>query len=501
MKTICNKIHLVLILLLIVWVSPVHSATIDEYVGSWSGNMIIDAVGGSESGHLLIKISSNNGSLTGTVTDDFTGIPQPFQANVSNGNMIFQFPNMDPGNPDCSNWNLPAVATLDDSGELMHLAATGTVCGPGGGQAATVTGDLNKHKPSLQPILSILLKNKVSSWFFSGSDLFQDNMWFGSVKLDGDGKLLNGILDTTSGESFSLSNGQFDTDSSGVVSASFTTSNSTVEELSMQVNTSKNLMAGTGKTVGENKNGLFVFVKKDSGAQYTDLSDQWFLAYSDLVANRTCGGSISFTGLSGLESFRILNGTMECTDGTSHAISGSTLNAFHVNHPIYTTGPGNVVGSFVEYTDTQQIVTNLQLELNVHEKIMAGYGKGSSDSENGLYIFIKKTTNASVADLAGDWYVSLSDLWGNKTFQGMFHFNSSGEFVTGSVSSSDGETMTFTDGSFSVDASGEVTGSLTDTASSENYFVMQLSDNKDMMIGPGAATNSHDNGLLLMIKK
>jgi len=496
---ICNKPMLVLILLFTTWIPSLHSATIDEYVGRWEGEVSVVSPNESESVNLTIFLTENDGTISGTVSDNETVSPQPFEGNISNGVLNFQFPNMSPGNPDCSNWNVSATAPLNLESNIMHLSASGIICSQGGGEPGSFSGDLIKQKFSLTPILSILLKDKDSDWFFSGSDVFMDNTWFGSVKIDRAGKLLNGTLATTSGVTSLLTNGQFTTSSSSEVTASFTTSDSTVEALSMQVNTSENFMAGVGNTVGEDKNGLFVFVKKDDAAQYTYLSDQWFLAYSDLIANRTCGGTISFTGLSGLESFRIPNGTMECTDGTSHAISGGTLNAFFVNDPFYTTGPGNVSGTFME-PDNQGRETFLQLELNVHEKIMVGYGKGTNDSENGLYLFIKKTTGASITDLAGDWFVSLADLWNNRTFKGSFHFDNSGEFVSGSVASNDGTTMTFTAGSFSVDSSGLVTGTLMD-AQSGNEFVMQLSERKDLIIGPLFATSDHDNGLLIMVKK
>jgi len=497
---IYNKPMLVLILLFTTWIPSLHAAAVDDYIGRWQGDVSVVSPNESEIVNLTIVLAENNGLINGTVTDNETVSPQSFEGNINNGVLNFQFPNMGPGDPDCTNWNVSATAPLNSDSNIMHLSATGIICSQDGGEAGSFSGDLIKQKISLTPILSILLKDKGTDWFFSGTDVGGAHSWYGITTLSQSGKLLNGTLNSSSGSNYTFANGQLNTSSTGEVTGSLTDSDSTTTAFSMQITGQKNIMAGKGKAVGESENGLFIFVKKSADAQSTDLSDQWFLAYSDLVANRVCGGTITFTGLSGSENCRIPNGTVECTDGTSHTISGGTLYALFVNDTVYTSGPGNVSGKFME-PGNQERETYVQMELNVNEKIMAGYGKGVSDNENGLYVFIKKTTNASITDLAGDWYVSLSDLWGNKTFQGMFHFNSSGEFLTGAVTSSDGETMTFTDGSFSVDASGKVTGSLTDTGPSENYFVMQLSDNKDMIIGPGAATSSHDNGLLIMVKK
>lgn len=497
MKRFCNKIHLVLILLLTTWVTPLHSATTDEYVGSWSGDVTVDTVGESESVHLLIAISASNGSLTGTVTDDNTAIPQPFQATVSNGNLIFQFPNMDPGNPDCSNWNLPATASLDPTVSIMHLTASGTICGNNGGKTAAIEGDLPKLKQSLQPILSILLKDKGTDWFFSGSDIGGNHTWYGLTTLNQSGKLLNGTLNSSSGANYTFVNGKLNTSSTGEVTGSLTDSDSTTTSFSMQLNGHKNIMAGKGKAVGESENGLFIFVKKSSEAQSTDLSDQWFLAYSDLVANRTCGGTITFSGLSGLENFRSATGAVECADGTNRTFVGGTLGSLVVNDPA-SNAPGNVVGTLQDASGT---MTNLTMDLNEQEKFMAGYGKGASDTENGLYIFIKKTTGASTTDLAGDWFVSNSDLFGNRTWEGVFSFNNSGELTSGTLTSTNGDIWTFTNGSLSVDSSGQVTGTVTDTGSSITEFHMQIDEQRNIMGGLGFATSDQDNGLFVFVKK
>ncbi len=123
------------------WVVPLHSAITDEYIGSWSGYITVEVAGESGSGHLLIEISASNGSLTGTVTFENTAILQPFQATISNGKLVFQFPNLDSGNSECSNWNLPATALLDSTASTMHLIASGTICGT----KITLEGDLPKE--------------------------------------------------------------------------------------------------------------------------------------------------------------------------------------------------------------------------------------------------------------------------------------------------------------------------------------------------------------------
>ncbi len=497
MKRFCNKVHLVLILLLTTWVVPLHSATIDEYVGSWSGDVTVDAEGEEESIHLLIAISASNGSLTGTVTDDNTATPQPFQAIVSNGNLIFQFPNMDPGNPDCSNWNLPATASLDSTATIMHLTASGNVCGDNGGKTATLEGDLSKLKPSIQPVLSILLKDTGTDWFFSGTDVGGAHSWYGLTTLNQSGKLLNGTLNSSSGSSYTFVNGKLNTSSTGEVTGSLTDSDATTTAFSLQLNGHKNIMAGKGKAVGESENGLFIFLEKSSEAQVTDLSDQWFLAYSDLVANRSCGGTLTFAGLSGSENLRSATGTVECADDTNRTFTGGPSGSLVVHDPA-SNALGNVTGALQDASGT---MINLILDLNEQEKFMAGYGKGASGTENGLYIFIKKTTGASSADLAGDWFVSNSDLFGNKTWEGIFNFNGSGELTSGTLTSTNGDIWTFTSGSLSVDSSGQVTGTVSDTGSSVTEFHMQLDEQRDIMAGTGFAASDQDNGLFIFVKK
>ncbi len=494
---IYNKPMLVLILLFTTWIPSLHSATMDEYIGRWKGDVSVVSPNESEIVNLTIVLAENNGIISGTVTDNQTVSPQPFVGNISNGVLTFQFPNMGPGDPDCSNWDVTATATLDASGQMMFLSASGIICSQNGGEAGTFSGNLRKQKNSLQPVLSILLKDKGTDWFFSGSDIGGNHTWYGITTLNKSGKLLDGTLKSSSGANYTFVNGKLNTSSTCEVTGSLTDSDTTTTSFSMQLNGHKNIMAGKGKAVGESENGLFIFVKKSSEAQSTDLSDQWFLAYSDLVANRTCGGTITFTGLSGLENFRSATGAVECADGTNRTFVGGTLGSLVVNYPA-SNAPGNVVGTL---QDASGIMTNLTMDLNEQEKFMAGYGKGASDTENGLYIFIKKTTGASTTDLAGDWFVSNSDLFGNRTWEGVFSFNSSGELTSGTLTSTNGDIWTFTNGSLSVDSSGQVTGTVTDTGSSITEFHMQIDEQRNIMGGLGFATSDQDNGLFVFVKK
>ena len=163
MKASYRNCFFLFLLFSVLWVTPLHSATSEQYAGRWTGDVSLVAEGESGSVQIVLQLTLDNGFLSGTVMDDQTEVPQSFQGTVVNGTLVFQWPNMDPGNPDCANWNLPAAASLDDGGGTrMHLTASGTVCGRKGGKSGSVDGYLTKHKLSLQPIsllpiLSMLL--------------------------------------------------------------------------------------------------------------------------------------------------------------------------------------------------------------------------------------------------------------------------------------------------------------------------------------------------------
>jgi hypothetical protein len=162
MKGNCKTIFILFLFFSAIWISPLYGATTEEqYVGEWTGDVYVTGED-NENVSIIILLTLENGVLSGAVKDDHIEF-QPFQASVINGVLVFQWPNMDPGNPDCVNWDLPATATLNSDGSIMHVTASGIICSSTGGCQATVVGDLTKQetlleKPSLQPIMSILLK-------------------------------------------------------------------------------------------------------------------------------------------------------------------------------------------------------------------------------------------------------------------------------------------------------------------------------------------------------
>ena len=162
MKGSCKIIFILFLLFPAAWVLPLYGATAEQYVGQWAGDVYVTGEE-SENVPIIILLTLENGSPTGAVKDNQTPF-LPFQASVVNGDLVFQWPNMGPGDPDCANWDLPARATLNADGTIMHITASGIICSSTGGRQGTVDGYLAKQKtslekPSLQPILSILLND------------------------------------------------------------------------------------------------------------------------------------------------------------------------------------------------------------------------------------------------------------------------------------------------------------------------------------------------------
>ena len=491
------------LVLLLLWSTPMQAATLDEFVGNWQGGLSL--VSEDESGVFDFKVSINNsdGTAVGTVSDEFTSTPRSFQGAVVNGNLVFPFPNMDPGNPDCANWDFPAVASFNDDGTTMHLTASGTVCGRGGGKEGTLEGDLTRQEVNLQPILFLLTGGSglaAGDWFFSGSDIGGNHTWWGPLSLNNGGALESGTVNSSVGSVYSLVNGQFDADGSGVVTGHFKDSDSTTTEFSMQVDQKQEFMAGPGKALGESENGLYLFVRKSTGATGEDLQGTWYLSWTDLVAGRSCAGVITFDGVTGQESLRSATGDMECTDDTTRTYKGGALGSLVVNDPS-STAVGNVTGSLLDNSDRS---TNLVLQLGAGANLMAGLGKGVTDDETGLYIFVKQSSNnAATADLQGEWFVTGSDLKGNRTWKGIFTFDSAGKLTgSGTLTGTDGATWNFTSGSMEVDpATGQVVGKLTDDVSSVTDFYMQINEEKTAIAGAAGAGSDSDNGLFIFIRR
>ncbi len=115
------------------------NATIDDFVGTWGG-----VVGNeSESGYMTLNLSRSGDLIVGSWVHDVKS--RNISGTVANGVLTLKFPNPDPSNPDCANFDIDAEATLNKSLTIMILWAEGTFCGTGGGGYGVATGTLTKQ--------------------------------------------------------------------------------------------------------------------------------------------------------------------------------------------------------------------------------------------------------------------------------------------------------------------------------------------------------------------
>nr|WP_320012387.1 hypothetical protein [uncultured Desulfobulbus sp.] len=340
---------------------------------------------------------------------------------------------------------------------------------------------------SMPPILSLLLTqekaaaNLEGEWFLSGSDLEGNHTWDGAVTLNSFGLLTSGTLNSSEGPVYTFTAGNLQADEAGKITGSLIDSDATTTNFTMQLDPQKNIMAGEGNT-NENENGLFVFIKKSTGVTLNNLEGQWFLSGSDLEGNHTWDGDITLNS-SGV----LTSGTLNSSEGPVYTFTSGTLQV---------DDSGKITGSL---TDSDATTTNFTMQLDPQKNFMAGEGN-TNENENGLFVFIKKSTGVTLNNLEGQWFLSGSDLEGNHTWDGVISLNSSGVLTSGTLNSSEGPVYTFTNGTLQVDDSGKITGSLTDSDATTTNFTMQLDPQKNIMAGEGN-TNENENGLFIFIKR
>lgn len=121
-------------------------ATIDDYIYTWSGEFTITTEEETDTGEVTIIVQQNGtGSITiGTAKMNTFPIPS---FTVINGILHFDLPNVDPENPDCQNWDVPATLNLDGD-----FQASGTFCDDGGGMPGAISGTLSIGVPITVPI-------------------------------------------------------------------------------------------------------------------------------------------------------------------------------------------------------------------------------------------------------------------------------------------------------------------------------------------------------------
>ena len=346
---------------------------------------------------------------------------------------------------------------------------------------------LSYGSTTIVPILSLLVNEATSTvtlageWFLSGSDIGGNHTWDGTITLDSSGSLTSGTINSSEGPAYTFTSGNLQVASSGKISGSLTDSDATTTSFTMQLNSQKNIMAGEGNSDG-NENGLFVFIKKTTGITQGNLEGQWFVSGSDLEENHTWDGEITLNS-SGV----LTSGTINSSEGPTYSFASGNLQA---------ESSGRITGSL---TDSDTTTTNFTMQLDPLKNILAGEGN-TNENENGLFVFIKKTTGIVQSDVEGQWFVSGSDLEGNHTWDGEITLDSAGVLTSGTINSSEGPTYSFTSGSLHADSSGKITGSLSDSDTTTTHFTMQLDPLKNIMAGEGN-TDENENGLFIFIRQ
>jgi hypothetical protein len=106
-------------------------------------------------------------------------------------------------------------------------------------------------------------------------------------------------------------------------------------------------------------------------------------------------------------------------------------------------------------------------------------------------------TQLATIPLAGEWFLGASDLQGTHTWDGSLIIDNTGAVTGGTLNSSEGLSYTFTVGNLSINTTGRVTGSMTDSDGVTTEFTMQMDNGGNIMAGEGNATGNEDGMFFL----
>ena len=147
----------ILVLLAMNLMGTALAATEEDFVGKWKGDGTFVSAGETDQLSVIMVLKIDGDELSGTV-DIGTSAPTSISGTVENSVFIFDWPNPDPANPDCANWDVTGRATLNETHHIMELKVNGIFCGPSGGNPGSFEGLLYKQtNPS--GILFFLLLN------------------------------------------------------------------------------------------------------------------------------------------------------------------------------------------------------------------------------------------------------------------------------------------------------------------------------------------------------
>ncbi len=222
-----------------------------------------------------------------------------------------------------------------------------------------------------------------------------------------------------------------------------------------------------------------------AGFTTNDLEGEWFLGGSDIQGNHTWNGLLVIDSAGA-----ITGGTLESSEGLVYTFIGGDLAI---------DSKGKVTG---QVTDSDGVATQLTMQMDKSKGIIAGEGNATIDDEDGVFIFIRKSSGFTTGDLAGEWFLGGSDIQGKHTWDGLLTIDSTGLVTGGTLAGSDdGPVYTFTGGDLAIDATGKVTGTVTDSDGVTTRLTMQMDKSKGIIAGEGNATIDDEDGVFVFVRR
>jgi len=162
-----------------------------------------------------------------------------------------------------------------------------------------------------------------------------------------------------------------------------------------------------------------------AGFDTNDLAGEWFLCGSNIQENHTWDGLLIIN-----RDGSVTGGTLESSEGTVYtSISGN----------LTITDTGKVTGQITYPIGTKILLT---MQMDKSKGIISGEGNDKINKEDGVFIFVKKSSGLTTSDLEGEWFLGGSDIQGDHTWDGSLIIDSTGEVTGGTLASSVGPVYT-----------------------------------------------------------
>jgi len=119
----------------------------EDFVGTWSGSVAYSSDMEDQIIPITIDITLDGGQLIGKFYDEgYEDEPLRMIGSVSGERWEFEMHvhESEADEPDCRDWDVSGLAELRNGGSKMEISASGTFCGPGGGQPGSFDGTLEK---------------------------------------------------------------------------------------------------------------------------------------------------------------------------------------------------------------------------------------------------------------------------------------------------------------------------------------------------------------------